>query len=524
MFSRRFFLKRSLATAALAPLLPGAASTAEPAPTATASDLTLFAFDDHSIPWRDNLKLTLVPATKHPANPVLRCGPEGSPDYAGATIYGTVLYIGGKFRMWYLGNPNRNSAGKPPALPRSMCYAESDDGIHWIKPELGLVEFNGSAKNNICPIESDPPSLGRVDDFLSVIHEPEEPDPSRRYKIAFISHPPFDEVRGGRSKIGPQRGWNASITATSADGLRWKVIGDRPMNSGGEPFEVSGLYRFKGCYYATGQLFSPWTWQPDGRDVNNVMLVYRSPDFTRWSRAHAFSFARPGQLLGEPMKGQRTHMGAGMWNRGNVLVGLYGQWHDGPPDNSKGLAVYRNVRIDLGLLVSNDGVHFREPVVDFKVIARGEQGDWDASCVLQGHAFANVGEQTYLWYSHWDCEFQDRSQEIGLATLRRDGFGYLSRKVHDAPGHCVTDLLAAPSGAQLHVNADNVSPDTPLVVELLDARDQPITDFSGANAARVTNPGVRQAVSWAQPLPASFSVKVGFPENGDARLYALYLK
>ena len=29
------------------------------------------------------------------------------------------------------------------------CYAESKDGIHWKKPELGLVEFNGSKANNI---------------------------------------------------------------------------------------------------------------------------------------------------------------------------------------------------------------------------------------------------------------------------------------------------------------------------------------------------------------------------------------
>ena len=38
-----------------------------------------FAFDDHSIPWQHNLKVTLIPATKHPANPVLRRGPELGP-------------------------------------------------------------------------------------------------------------------------------------------------------------------------------------------------------------------------------------------------------------------------------------------------------------------------------------------------------------------------------------------------------------------------------------------------------------
>jgi len=35
-----------------------------------------------------------------------------------------------------------------------ICYAESGDGIHWKKPNLGLHEFRGSKDNNIaltCP-------------------------------------------------------------------------------------------------------------------------------------------------------------------------------------------------------------------------------------------------------------------------------------------------------------------------------------------------------------------------------------
>src|SRR5947208_779400 len=61
-----------------------------------------FAFDDHGIPWQHNLKVTMVPATKYPENPVLRRGPEGAPDHGHAALYGTVIKEGGKFRMWYL--------------------------------------------------------------------------------------------------------------------------------------------------------------------------------------------------------------------------------------------------------------------------------------------------------------------------------------------------------------------------------------------------------------------------------------
>lgn len=502
------------------------AGEAEPA-----NETVFFAFDDHAIPLRDNLHLTLVEARKHPDNPVLRCGPEGSPDHGHAILYGSVIRIGDKFRMWYLGMIQRKiERGNAPGWWRPMCYAESDDGVHWTKPELGLVELNGSRKNNICLIESDPPSLSRVNDFLTVLYEPDDPDPSRRYKCAFIAHVPLDEVRGGRSPIGPNESrWCSFICATSADGLRWKVVGDRPANSGGERFEVSGLYRFGGFYYATGQLISPWTWLPDGRDVGRAMLAYRSADFDHWSRAKAFAFARPGQTTSPPLAGQQTHMGAGIWNRGNVLVGLYGMWQDGPKDRPKGSTHLWGTRIDLGLVVSNDGIHFREPVPDFKVISRGNEDQWDSIALLQGHAFANVGDQTYLWYSHWDCEGQFRNQEIGLATLRRDGFGYLSRHNPAAPGHLITAPVDASGTApSVWVNVEGVSPAMPLTIELLDDRDRPIPGFSGADAAKVTVSGIRQKVIWPADkvsLPAAvrrLALKIDFPADADVRLYAVY--
>ncbi len=66
-------------------------------------ELTFFAFDEDQLGWQHNLRLTLESPRKHPANPVLRCGPKGSPDFGHALLYGTVIHDGGKFRMWYLG-------------------------------------------------------------------------------------------------------------------------------------------------------------------------------------------------------------------------------------------------------------------------------------------------------------------------------------------------------------------------------------------------------------------------------------
>jgi hypothetical protein len=490
-------------------------------------EAVLFSFDDHAIPWRDNVAVTPVPAQKHPANPVLRRGAEGTPDHGHAILYGSVLHIGGKFRMWYLGMfETEIKAGQAPGWWRPMCYAESDDGIAWTKPELGLVEFNGNTRNNICRIESEVPSLAKVNDFLSVIHEPHDPDPQRRYKCVYIAHPPFEDVRGGRSGIGPnERRWGAFIAAASPDGLSWNVIGDRPMNAGGERFEVSGIYRFGNFYYAPGQLISPWSWRMDGSDIGRVMLTYRSPDFVNWSRAKATSFARPGQLTATPITGQQTHMGAGLWNRGNVLVGLYGMWQDAEKKPEDGKYWNQGVAIDLGLIVSNNGIHFREPLPDHKVIARGAEGEWDSIALLQGHAFVNVGDRTMMWYSHWDTGGKLQNMEIGLATMRRDGFGYLSRKVANSPAHVVTAPITTTAAAKIFVNVEGVSNDAPLTVELLDEFDRAMPSYSGDNSAIVSTAGTRTEVVWSRPTPAGkpFALRVSLPNEGDVKLYALYV-
>ena len=494
-------------------------------------EAVFFSFDDYAIPWRNNLYLTPVSADKHESNPVVRRGPEGAPDHGHAILYGSVLRIDGKFRMWYLGMFETDlKSGQAPGWWRPMCYTESDDGVTWTKPELGLVDFNGNRKNNICLVESETPSLAKVNDFLSVIYEPDDPDSDRRYKCAYIAHPPFDEVRGGRSGIGPdERRWGAFICATSPDGFRWKVVGNRPVNAGGERFEVSGLYRFGEFYYATGQLISPWTWRMDGSDIGRVMLVYRSPDFESWSPAKATAFARPGQLTATPVVGQQTHMGAGLWNRGNVLVGLHGVWQDAEKKPEDGRYWNKGVTIDLGLIVSNDGIHFREPVPGHKVIARGGEGEWDSIALLQGHAFANVGEKTMMWYSHWDTGGKLKDMEIGLATMRRDGFGFLSRKVHGVSAHFVTAPFEVIRGdMKLHLNVEGVSNDAPLRVELHDEFDRPLAGFSGDDAGLVRESGTRCEVIWPKPkdgnLPANrrIAVKTTFPRNGDAKFYALY--
>ena len=61
--------------------------------------------------------------------------------------YVTVFEDDGLFRMYFRGSNYDLEKGE--STGERVCYAESDDGLHWRKPELGLFEYEGSKANNI---------------------------------------------------------------------------------------------------------------------------------------------------------------------------------------------------------------------------------------------------------------------------------------------------------------------------------------------------------------------------------------
>ena len=105
-------------------------------------EAVLFSFDDQSIPFSSGLKLDLLMGKKpgH-ANPiVVRQGQPGEPDSERVRYYGTVIEVGEELRMWYLG---RGDKYDPSGGPLRLLYAVSKDGIHWEKPKLALIDYNG---------------------------------------------------------------------------------------------------------------------------------------------------------------------------------------------------------------------------------------------------------------------------------------------------------------------------------------------------------------------------------------------
>jgi len=138
----------------------------------------------------------------HP-EPVLK--PDTFSDGSGASIYGSVLNDGGRYRMWYQAWP-RDWDGSDVSL---VGYAESDDGISWKKPNLGIIDYGGK-NNNLCNLGLHSPSV-----FI----DPDAPS-THRYRAAGYTRP----NRAGSSEVTRQ----GYFTAHSADGLYWKLDSKDP--------------------------------------------------------------------------------------------------------------------------------------------------------------------------------------------------------------------------------------------------------------------------------------------------------
>ncbi len=63
----------------------------------------------------------------------------------GFSGYCTIIKDGDLYRAYYRGRP---LAGADGSEIESTCYAESKDGIHWTKPDLGINKIAGTSSNN----------------------------------------------------------------------------------------------------------------------------------------------------------------------------------------------------------------------------------------------------------------------------------------------------------------------------------------------------------------------------------------
>jgi hypothetical protein len=128
------------------------------------------------------------------------------------SAYFTVLKDGDTIRLYYRGSVD----GSDHSIDQVTCVAESRDGIHFTRPNLGLIEVKGSRANNVVwkGVESH--------NFAPFLDRNPSARPDERYKAL-----------GGVKQ--PGRNWHQGETPgglyafTSADGIRWRKLRDEPV-------------------------------------------------------------------------------------------------------------------------------------------------------------------------------------------------------------------------------------------------------------------------------------------------------
>lgn len=117
--------------------------------------------------------------------------------------YFTVFQDGPLIRMYYRGFGTDDANASQPT-----CYAQSTDGVHFTRPDVGLYEFNGSKKNNIVYMGVE--SAG----FAPFLDGNPNAKADEKYKAIGYG------LEGGKGVL---------IAFSSPDGLRWTRMQAEPV-------------------------------------------------------------------------------------------------------------------------------------------------------------------------------------------------------------------------------------------------------------------------------------------------------
>ena len=186
-----------------------------------ASEKTLLLVDDHHVLYRAGTRRVFHHANAYAENPVVREDQPWELAIAWSSIYRNPQT--GLYQLWYQAYAGERDPRKTHRCV--VCYAESEDGIHFTKPMLKLHDFKTDRK----PWEGSFPetniillaSGGYGDRYCnSVLYEPRETDPARRYKMLYYDFSPDEN----------QQEWPGWHAAFSPDGIHWTKSSRNPPN------------------------------------------------------------------------------------------------------------------------------------------------------------------------------------------------------------------------------------------------------------------------------------------------------
>ncbi|MHC4799214.1 MAG: glycoside hydrolase family protein, partial [Planctomycetota bacterium] len=438
----------------------------------TLSDAPQLFVDLDRVERIDNIRQVFHSAVKHPENPVIR---KVKPWENDRGTWGTVIYDHQEkiFKAWYGGSSGKKKEFSPGKLAECsvLCYATSNDGIHWERPNIGIYKVKGTKQNNV--VISDNHHNGMAH-WESALKDPMATDPQRQYKALGWSSYDWD---------GPMSG---IYNMTSPDGLHWthtpEPIFHYHPRPGTEDLGPVGdaqslmIDTLKKRYVAYL------------RKLPN-RAISTSKDFVNWEPPWICIKARPSEQVNTIY----NHMG---FVYGDRYLGFLTYFDRNP----------KNPLVTVRLITSRDGENWHRPDTHRPLIDVGEVGDWDRfNNLLTGGPPIRVGDQLYIYYRglanrhgiHGHSQLKDNADRcgggLGLATIRVDGFCSLDASYD---GGTVTTTPYKIVGNQLHVNAK--SDFGYLWAEILDRHNQPIAGFTRHHCQPLRSDGINQTIHWKE--------------------------
>lgn len=410
--------------------------------------------------------------------------------------YHSLFKDGNLYRMYYKAWQRTPGPGVPntDANPLLCCYAESDDGIHWRKPELGLHEFNGSKANNIVMVSGE---VGPVnaDAGHPAVFKDENPQakPDARYKAILRSAKP-----------------KGLLAFKSPDGIHWSPMADAPIITDGA-FDSQNLAFWdseRGEYRAYWRYFQKGLPTPDDRNPAGLRSIRTatSKDFIHWENQADLAY------LDSPHEQIYTNQIKPYSRAPHIYLGFPLRYIDrGWSDSMRALpnADHREWRSSLNprlgsalsdgmFMASRDGVTFKRWNEAFLRPGIERDGTWSygQQCVawqvvetksaLEG---APNDLSLYADESYWSGK---KGSAVRRYTLRQDGFVSLQAPMSGG------ELLTKPirfKGSQLALNFSTSAAGS-VRVEIQAANGQPIPGFALDECQPLFGDTIERALTW----------------------------
>ncbi len=388
--------------------------------------------------------------------------------------YHTIFEDAGIYRMYYHALQYEVTQGSV-AAPDSgyVAYAESNDGIEWRKPELGLIDFRGSTQNNL--VWEGPGWHG----FTPFLDENPTATAEARYKA----------VGAGNGGL---------LTMRSPDGIHWSQMDSEPVLTEGD-FDSQNLafwdthrgeYR---VYFRTS------------RDSRRDVRTATSPDFVHWREPVWLEFP------GAPLEQLYTNQVKPYPRAPHLLIGFPTRYTErGPLESMGSLPDYEHRLLrasssprygtaitDALFMSSRDGVTFRRWGEAYLRPGPVRPDSWAYGdgfianhLVRTRSAVAGAPDELSVYAS--EGYWTGTSNALRRYTLRMDGF--VSAHVGLDGGELVTKRMRF-SGRALVLNY-STSGAGAVRVEIQDERGRPLEGFSLEESIEIYGDEVERVVSW----------------------------